>query len=116
MSAEDYIILTVIFGFACYTGWRAVTRLQRHLVVLGQVLSHIAARIKHVEDHMPKAEQIVYHDGLAEALGISQENLENMPVRALSNLAERKGFKIMIGRGGLGPGITARDDKQENVK
>ncbi len=50
---------------------------------------------------------IIYHRGLAEALGVSPTQLENMTVRALAVLAHHKGGRLDFGaHSGLGLGLT----------
>jgi hypothetical protein len=48
----------------------------------------------------------VFHNGMAEALGVSPEGLEEMTMRDLVCLALDRGYRIEIGHHGKGPGLT----------
>ncbi|SON54276.1 hypothetical protein HDIA_0735 [Hartmannibacter diazotrophicus] len=52
-----------------------------------------------------------YHLGLAEALGVSETQLERMSLRELSDRAFKKGFELKLDRNGVGKGLTLHDGR-----
>jgi len=48
----------------------------------------------------------IFHNGMAEALGVSQAGLEEMDLRQLAELAYDMGYRIDVGNGDLDHGLT----------
>lgn len=58
---------------------------------------------------------MIYHNGAAEMLGVSQEQLENMSLRELCYRAYDLGIEpIFKTEGGVGPGLTLTGDQKES--
>lgn len=61
-----------------------------------------------------KDEQTIYHDGLAEAFGVSHEEMENMSLREMAERAYEMGGELRLEtEGGIGPGLTLRAEEEE---
>lgn len=61
------------------------------------------------EDH-------IFHDGMAEALGVSEETLQGLSLSALAELAFSKGYLIRVGADdGIAPGLTMRGPKSDQA-
>jgi hypothetical protein len=64
----------------------------------------------------PERDRIFFPDDAAlQALGITREELWNMDLRTLAGKALERGYRLSVGRDGVGPGLTVRfdDGKQE---
>ena len=57
-----------------------------------------------------------YHRGLAEALMVTPERLEDMTMRQLAERAFEMGGELTVGDGGVGPGLTLRAGAPAHVQ
>ena len=57
-----------------------------------------------------------FHRGLAEALMVTTDRLERMTVRELAERAYELGGELIVGEGGVGPGLTLRADTPADLE